>query len=129
MIKTLAKSIREYKWAAMLSPLCMVGEVYMETKIPLVLSQIVDRGVTPGDMRTVVLKGLVLVLFSIMSLCFGVASAYFASSAGTGFAKNLRHDMFYRVQTFDFANIDKFSTASIITRITSDVATLQMCFR
>ena len=129
MIKTLAKSIREYKWAAMLSPLCMVGEVYMETKIPLVLSQIVDRGVTPGDMRTVVLKGLVLVLFSIMSLCFGVASAYFASSAGTGFAKNLRHDMFYRVQTFDFANIDKFSTASIITRITSDVATLQMCFQ
>ncbi|MBR2422491.1 MAG: ABC transporter ATP-binding protein [Oscillospiraceae bacterium] len=129
MIKTLAKSIREYKWAALLSPLCMVGEVYMETKIPRVLSQIVDLGVTPGDMRTVVLKGLVLVLFSIMSLCFGVASAYFASSAGTGFAKNLRHDMFYRVQTFDFANIDKFSTASIITRITSDVATLQMCFQ
>ena len=129
MIKTLAKSIREYKWAAMLSPLCMVGEVYMETRIPRVLSQIVDLGVTPGDMRTVVLKGLVLVLFSIMSLCFGVASAYFASSAGTGFAKNLRHDMFYRVQTFDFANIDKFSSASIITRITSDAANLQMCFQ
>ena len=129
MIKTLAKSIREYKWAALLSPLCMVGEVYMETKIPRVLSQIVDMGVTPGDMRTVVLNGLILVLFSIMSLCFGVASAYFASSAGTGFAKNLRHDMFYRVQTFDFANIDKFSTASIITRITSDAANLQMCFQ
>ena len=129
MIKTLAKSIREYKWAALLSPLCMVGEVYMETKIPRVLSQIVDMGVTPGDMRTVVLKGLILVLFSIMSLCFGVASAYFASSAGTGFAKNLRHDMFYRVQTYDFANIDKFSTASIITRITSDAANLQMCFQ
>ena len=129
MIKTLAKSIREYTWAALLSPLCMVGEVYMETKIPRVLSQIVDLGVTPGDMGVVVMKGLLLVLFSIMSLCFGVASAYFASSAGTGFAKNLRHDMFYRVQTFDFANIDKFSTASIITRITSDVATLQMCFQ
>ena len=129
MIKTLAKSIREYKWAALLSPLCMVGEVYMETKIPRVLSQIVDLGVTPGDMGAVVAKGLILVLFSILSLCFGVASAYFASSAGTGFAKNLRHDMFYRVQTFDFANIDKFSTASIITRITSDAATLQMCFQ
>ena len=129
MIKTLGKSIREYKWAALLSPLCMVGEVYMETRIPRVLSQIVDLGVTPGDMNTVVLKGLVLVLFSIMSLCFGVASAYFASSAGTGFAKNLRHDMFYRVQSFDFANIDKFSTASIITRITSDAANLQMCFQ
>ena len=129
MIKTLAKSIREYKWAALLSPLCMVGEVFMETKIPRVLSQIVDLGVTPGDMGAVVRNGLVLVLFSILSLCFGVASAYFASSAGTGFAKNLRHDMFYRVQNFDFANIDKFSTASIITRITSDAATLQMCFQ
>jgi len=129
MIKTLSKSIREHKWAAILSPLCMVGEVYMETKIPLVLSQIVDLGVTPGDMNAVVMNGLLLVLFSVLSLCFGVASAYFASSAGTGFAKNLRHDMFYRVQSFDFANIDKFSTASIITRITSDVATLQMCFQ
>ena len=129
MIKTLAKSIREYKWAAMLSPLCMVGEVFMETRIPRVLSQIVDLGVTPGDMGAVLRYGLLLVLFSIFSLCFGVASAYYASSAGTGFAKNLRHDMFYRVQTFDFANIDKFSTASIITRITSDAATLQMCFQ
>ena len=129
MIKTLAKSIREYKWAALLSPICMIGEVFMETRIPRVLSQIVDQGVTPGDMRAVVINGLILVLFSLMSLCFGVASAYFASSAGTGFAKNLRHDMFYRVQTFDFANIDKFSTASIITRITSDSANLQMCFQ
>ena len=129
MIKTLSKSIREYKWAALLSPLCMVGEVFMETKIPMVLSKIVDHGVTPGDMRAVIQYGLLLVLFSLMSLCFGVASAYFASAAGTGFAKNLRHDMFYRVQTFDFANIDRFSTASIITRITSDAATLQMCFQ
>ena len=129
MIKTLAKSIREYKWAAMLSPLCMVGEVYMETRIPRVLSQIVDHGVTPGDMGAVFGNGLLLVLLSIFSLCFGVASAYFASSAGTGFAKNLRHDMFYRVQNFDFANIDKFSTASIITRITSDSANLQMYFQ
>ena len=129
MIQTLAKSIREYKWAALLSPLCMIGEVYMETKIPRVLSQIVDQGVTPGNMGAVFGNGLLLVVLSILSLCFGVASAYFASSAGTGFAKNLRHDMFYRVQNFDFANIDKFSTASIITRITSDVATLQMCFQ
>ena len=129
MIKTLSKSIREYKWAALLSPLCMVGEVFMETKIPMVLSKIVDQGVTPGNMRAVIQYGLLLVLFSLMSLCFGVASAYFASAAGTGFAKNLRHDMFYRVQTFDFANIDRFSTASIITRITSDAATLQMCFQ
>ena len=129
MIRTLARSIREYKWAALLSPLCMVGEVYMETRIPIVLSKIVDQGVTPGNIHAVVTNGLMLVLFALMSLSFGVASAYFAASAGTGFAKNLRHDMFYRVQTYDFANIDKFSTASIITRVTSDVATLQMCFQ
>ena len=129
MIRTLARSIREYKWAALLSPLCIVCEVYMETRIPIVLSKIVDQGVTPGNIHAVVTNGLMLVLFALMSLSFGVASAYFAASAGTGFAKNLRHDMFYRVQTYDFANIDKFSTASIITRVTSDVATLQMCFQ
>ena len=129
MIRRLARSIREYKWAALLSPVCMIGEVYMETLIPKVLGQIVDGGVTPGNMQVVILNGLLLVLLAICSLCFGVASAYFASSAGTGFAKNLRHDMFYRVQTFDFGNIDKFSTASIITRLTSDVANLQMCFQ
>ena len=129
MIRRLARSIREYKWAALLSPVCMIGEVYMETLIPKVLGQIVDGGVTPGNMQVVILNGLLLVLLALCSLCFGVASAYFASSAGTGFAKNLRHDMFYRVQTFDFGNIDKFSTASIITRLTSDVANLQMCFQ
>ena len=129
MIRRLARSIREYKWAAFLSPVCMIGEVYMETLIPKVLGQIVDGGVTPGNMQVVILNGLLLVLLALCSLCFGVASAYFASSAGTGFAKNLRHDMFYRVQTFDFGNIDKFSTASIITRLTSDVANLQMCFQ
>ena len=129
MIRTLSRSIREYKWAALLSPVCMVGEVYMETRIPIVLSNIVDRGVTPGDISAVVTNGLILVLFSMISLCFGVASAYFAASAGTGFAKNLRHDMFYRVQSYDFANIDKFSTASIIPRITPDVSTLQMTFQ
>ena len=129
MIKTLGKSIREYKWAAILSPLCMVGEVYMETKIPRVLSQIVDQGVTPGDMGAVFGNGLLLVIFSILSLCFGVASAYFASSAGTGFAKNLRHDMFYKVQDFSFSNIDHFSSASIVTRLTTDVSNVQMAFQ
>ena len=101
MIKRLARCIREYKWAAILSPLCMVGEVAME----------------------------VLILCALASLCFGVASATFASRAGTGFAKNLRHDMFHRVQSFSFSNIDKFSTASIVTRLTSDVANLQMTFQ
>ena len=129
MIRRLLRCIREYKWAAILSPLCMVGEVYMEVRIPLVLSKIVDLGVEMSDMGAVVKYGLVLVLYALCSLTFGVASAFFASYAATGFARNLRHDMYYNVQTFDFSNIDKFSTSSIVTRLTSDVANLQMGFQ
>ena len=129
MIGKLAKSIRQYWPATILSPLCMVGEVYMEVQIPLVLAKIVDQGVELGNMDAVWKYGLILVLYSLMSLTFGVASAVTASHAGTGFARNLRHDMFYRVQTFDFSNIDKLSTSSIVTRLTSDVAMIQMTFQ
>ena len=129
MIKRLARCIREYKLSAILAPLCMVGEVAMEVRIPLVLAKIVDLGVEMGNMTAVWQYGLQLVLCALASLAFGVASAVAASHAGTGFARNLRHDMFHRVQTFDFANIDKFSTASIVTRLTSDVATIQMSFQ
>ena len=129
MIKTLARCIREYKWPAILSPLCMVGEVAMEVLIPLVMAELYDYGVVMQNMNVVVTKSVQLVLFALLSLTFGVASAVFASQAGTGFAKNLRHDMFYRVQKFSFSNIDKFSSASIVTRLTSDVANLQMTFQ
>ena len=129
MIKRLARCIREYKWPAILSPLCMVGEVAMEVLIPLIMADLYDYGVVMQDMRVVVIKSLQLVLFALMSLGFGVASAVFASKAGTGFAKNLRHDMYHNVQAFSFSNIDKFSTASIVTRLTSDVANLQMTFQ
>ena len=129
MIRRLARCVREYKWAAMLSPLCMIGEVTMEVLIPLVMANLYDYGIVLQDMQVVVTKSIQLVLFAIASLCFGVLSAAFASKAGTGFAKNLRHDMFYRVQKFSFSNIDKFSSASIVTRLTSDVANLQMTFQ
>ena len=129
MIKRLARCIREYKWAAILSPLTMIGEVTMEVLIPLVMADLYDYGVVQQNMQVVVSKSLLLVLCAIASLSFGVASAIFASKAGTGFAKNLRHDMFYNVQRFSFSNIDKFSSASIVTRLTSDVAQLQMTFQ
>ena len=129
MIKRLARCIREYKWAALLSPLMMVGEVAMEVTIPLVMADLYDYGIVMQDMHTVVVKSIQLVLCALMSLCFGVASAWFASKAGTGFAKNLRHDMYHHVQNYSFSNIDKFSTASIVTRLTSDVANLQMTFQ
>ncbi len=129
MIKRLARCIREYKWAAILSPVAMIGEVAMEVTIPLILKVLVDEGVEKGNMDVVLRQCLLLVLCACASLCFGVASAFLASKAGTGFAKNLRHDMFHRVQNFSFSNIDKFSSASIVTRLTSDVANLQMAFQ
>ena len=129
MIKTLSRCVREYKWPAILAPVCMVGEVYMETKIPLVLAKVVDEGVSVGNMGAVVSNGGLLVLYALISLIFGIASAVMASYAATGFARNLRRDMYYKVQDFDFGNIDKFSTASIVTRLTSDVANIQMTFQ
>ena len=129
MIKRLAQCIRQYKWAAILSPVCMIGEVTMEVLIPLVMANLYDYGVVLGDMNIVATRSVQLVICALMSLAFGVLSAIFASRAGTGFAKNLRQDMFYRVQRFSFSNIDKFSSASIVTRLTSDVANLQMTFQ
>ncbi len=129
MIKRLARCIREYKWAALLSPLCMVGEVAMEVLIPRVMANLYDYGIVMQDMRVIVTRSIWLVLCAIASLSFGVASAVFAAKAATGFAANLRHDMFYNVQRFSFSNIDKFSSASIVTRLTSDTANLQMTFQ
>ena len=129
MIRMLARSIREYKWSAILSPLCMIGEVTMEILIPLVIATLIDKGINAGNMTAVWQQGGLLALLALCSLTFGVASAFFASHASTGFARNLRHDMFNKVQTYDFSNIDKFSSSSIVTRLTSDVATLQMTFQ
>ena len=129
MIFRLARCIREYKLPTILSPLCMAGEVIMELLIPLVMADLYDYGVTTGDMNIIVEKSLLLGICALLSLMFGVASAIFASKAATGFARNLRQDMFYRVQRFSFSNIDKFSSASIVTRLTSDVANLQMTFQ
>ena len=129
MIRRLARCIREYKWPAILSPLAMIGEVAMEVTIPLVMADLYDYGIKLQDMQVVITQSILLVLCALASMAFGVGSAVFASRAGTGFAKNLRHDMFHRVQNFSFANIDKFSAASIVTRLTSDVANLQMSFQ
>ena len=107
----------------------MIGEVTMEVLIPLVMRDLYDYGIELQHMEVIVEKSILLVLCALASLCFGVMSAIFASRAGTGFARNLRHDMFYRVQKFSFSNIDKFSSASIVTRLTSDVANLQMTFQ
>ncbi len=129
MIKRLARCIREYKWPALLSPLCMVGEVTMEVLIPRVMAHLYDYGIVMQDMNVIISRSILLVLCAVASLGFGVASAVYAAKAATGFARNLRHDMFYNVQRFSFSNIDKFSSASIVTRLTSDTANLQMTFQ
>ena len=129
MIKRLARCIREYKWVALLSPLCMAGEVTMEVLIPLVMKDLYDFGIELQDMNMIITRSIQLVICALMSLGFGVLSATFAAKAATGFAKNLRHDMFHRVQSFSFSNIDKFSSSSIVTRLTSDLANLQMTFQ
>ena len=129
MLLKLLRSVRQYWLAALMSPLCMVGEVYMEVRVPAIIGDLVDFGIEAGNIEVVWQKGLLLVLTALCSLIFGVASAVFAAYGATGFSRNLRHDMFHRVQTFDFGNIDKFSTASIVTRLTSDVANIQMCFQ
>ena len=129
MLLKLLRSVRQYALSALLSPLCMVGEVYMEVMIPTIIATIVDKGLEVGNMEVVWQQGGLLVLCALASLCFGVLSAVFAAYAATGFSRNLRKDMYHRVQSFDFGNIDKLSTASIVTRLTSDVANLQMCFQ
>ena len=129
MFRQLIRSVRQYKWAALLSPICMMGEVYMEVRIPGIIATIVDKGIELGNIDVVWQQGILLILTALCSLIFGVASAVFAAYAGTGYARNLRHDLYHRIQTFDFGNIDKFSTASIITRTTSDIANIQMCFQ
>ncbi len=129
MIRKLLRCVREYKWSALLSPLCMVGEVAMEVTIPLIMADLYDYGIQFQNMPYIVEKTILLVICALASLGFGVLSAVFAAKAATGFAKNLRHDMYYRVQNYSFSNIDRFSTASIVTRLTSDVANLQMTFQ
>ncbi|MBQ3215981.1 MAG: ABC transporter ATP-binding protein [Oscillospiraceae bacterium] len=129
MIRRLARCIREYKWPAILSPLCMTGEVAMEMLIPLVMANLYDYGIALQDMNYILRQSLLLVACALASLTFGIMSAVYASKAATGFARNLRHDMYHHVQRFSFSNIDKFSSSSIVTRLTSDVAHLQMTFQ
>ena len=128
MIKTLAKSIREYKKDSILTPLFMIGEVVLEVLITYMLADLIDLGVNAGDMGYTVRRGLLLILCAGLSLLCGAMSGRYGAIASTGFARNLRQDMYYNVQTFSFANIDKFSTAGLITRLTTDVVNVQHAY-
>ena len=129
MIKRLGKCVREYKKSAILTPIFVSLEVIMEVIIPLLMVELIDKGIEAGNMNEIVKIGMALVVIAMLSLIFGVLSGMFAAKASAGFACNLRHDMYYNVQNFSFKNIDKFSTSSIITRLTTDVTNVQNAFQ
>ena len=130
MIKLLSKSIREYKKYALLTPLMMVLEVLMESFIIFIGKDLVNlmQELNP-DMKSVLLYGLLLVVLATCSLLFGIGGAVFGARASTGFSKNLRHDLFKKIQEFSFSNIDSFKTSSLVTRLTTDVQMCQMAFQ
>ncbi len=128
MIKKLASYIKEYKKANILTPLFVVLEVVMEVIIPMLMSKIIDIGIPNKDIKYILEIGIFLTISAIMSLVFGMLSGRFAAKASSGFAKNLRQGMFYKIQEFSFEDIDKFSTSSLITRLTTDVTNVQMAF-
>ena len=129
MIKKLAKSIREYKKETILTPISVTVEVILEVVVPYFMALLIDEGITKSSMESTVKIGIALILFTIFSLLFGALSGVFAAKASSGFAKNLRKDLYYKVQSFSFANIDKFSTSSIVTRLTTDVTYVQNAFQ
>lgn len=129
MIKTLAKSIREYMRDTVLSPVMIIGEGALDVLIPYLMSIMIDKGIDQGNMSMVLKVGLILIVTCLVSLGFGAVAGLFAARASAGFAKNLRHDMYHKVQEFSFANIDHFSTASIVTRLTTDVSNVQNTFQ
>ena len=129
MFKTLLKQVKQYKWVAIATPVCMLLEVLMETMIPFLMASIIDRGVNAGDMDHIVKIGILMIGTALIGLLGGLLGGRFGAKASTGFARNLREAMYNHIQTFSFANIDKFSTAGLITRMTTDVNNLQMSFQ
>ncbi len=129
MIKTLAKCIRQAKIPAIITPIFVLLESFIEVSIPTVMAKLIDEGITPGNMDAVVKYGLILIAQTLAAMFFGVTAGYTASRASSCFSRNVRHDMFYNIQNYSFSNIDKFSPASLVTRLTTDVTNVQMSFQ
>lgn len=129
MVKTLAKCIREYKVASIITPIFMIFEVILEVLIPYFMASLIDNGIDKGDMNYILTLGIVLAVTALASLTFAAFAAKYGAVASAGFAKNLRHDMYYKIQSFSFANIDKFSSASLVTRMTTDVTNVQNAYQ
>ena len=128
MNRKLFRSIREYKKESILAPVFVVLEVFMEVLIPLLMANIIDIGIANGDMGYITEMGILLVVMAILALVFGAIAGNMAAKGAAGYAKNLRHDIFYKIQDFSFKNIDKFSTSSLVTRLTTDITNVQMAY-
>ena len=129
MLKTLGAQIKEFKKDSLLTPFFMILEVITEMIIPLMMASIIDKGVEAGNMKHVYVTGALMILVSLISLFSGVMGGVFGAKASTGFARNLRKAMFENIQTYSFANIDKFSTAGLVTRLTTDVTNIQNAYQ
>lgn len=128
MNRKLLKSVREYKKQAFLAPVLVALEVLIEVLIPLLMANIIDIGIMEGDMKYIIKMGVLLVFLAVLALFFGAKAGQTAAIAAAGYAKNLRHDIFYKIQDFSFGNIDHFSTSSLVTRMTTDITNVQMAF-
>ena len=128
MNRLLFKSIREYKKQSILTPLFVILEVFMEVLIPFQMAKIIDEGIQGQNLGYVIRMGILMALVAMLALMFGALAGKFGAQAGAGYAKNLRHDIFYKVQSFSFKNIDHFSTSGLVTRLTTDITNVQMAY-
>ena len=128
MDKKLLRSVREYKKQSFLTPVLVAAEVFVEVLIPLLMAKIIDVGIMNGDMAYIIKLGALLVLLAVVALFFGAKAGQLAAVASSGYAKNLRHDIFYKRQDFSFGNIDHFSTPGLVTRLTTDITNVQMAY-
>ena len=128
MNRLLFKSIREYKKQSILAPVFVTLEVFMEVLIPFLMANIIDIGIQGNDLNYVIVNGIFLAILAMLALLFGALAGKFAAEAGAGYAANLRHDIFYKIQDFSFKNIDHFSTPSLVTRMTTDITNVQMAY-
>ena len=129
MLKTLGRETKGFRLVSILTPIFMICEVIMEMIIPKLMASIIDDGVTPGDMQVIYIVGAQMIVAALFGLLFGILGAVLGSHAATGFARNLRRGMFKNIQTFSFANIDKYSTAGLVTRMTTDVTNIQNAYQ
>lgn len=128
MDKKLLRSVREYKKQSFLTPVLVAAEVFVEVLIPLLMAKIIDVEIMNGDMAYIIKLGALLVLLAVVALFFGAKAGQLAAVASSGYAKNLRHDIFYKIQDFSFGNIDHFSTPGLVTRLTTDITNVQMAY-